>query len=119
VKDSIGIHGNDKAQKLFDWQADFINIQRSVRVPGVKGAYYEDKRAGCSLADCIMSLKLKGTYKQLFHSLDKAKGTGTCYSLSFINRYDMEAREVIHNLTAYLAHHHGTWVYKYFAAEDV
>jgi hypothetical protein len=33
--------------------------------------------------------------------------------------HDMEAREVIHNLAAYLAHHHGTWVYKYFAAEDV
>jgi hypothetical protein len=33
--------------------------------------------------------------------------------------YDMEGREVIHNLAAYLAHHHGTWVYKYFAAEDV
>jgi hypothetical protein len=33
--------------------------------------------------------------------------------------HDMEAREVIHNLAAYLAHHHGTWVYTYFAAEDV
>jgi hypothetical protein len=33
--------------------------------------------------------------------------------------YDMESREVIHNVAAYLAHHHGTWVYKYFAAEDV
>jgi hypothetical protein len=33
--------------------------------------------------------------------------------------YDMEAREAIHNLAAYLAHHNGTWVYKYFAAEDV
>jgi hypothetical protein len=33
--------------------------------------------------------------------------------------YDTEAREVIHNLEAYLAHHHGTWVYKYFEAEDV
>jgi hypothetical protein len=63
VKDSIGIHGMDKSQKLFDRQADFIKIHRSVRVPGVKGAYYEDKRAGCSLADCIMSLKLKGTSK--------------------------------------------------------
>jgi hypothetical protein len=31
----------------------------------------------------------------------------------------MEAREFIHNLEAYLAHHHGSWVYKYFAAEDV
>jgi hypothetical protein len=33
--------------------------------------------------------------------------------------YDMEAREFIHNMEAYLAHHHGTWVCKYFAAEDV
>jgi hypothetical protein len=66
-----------------------------------------------------MSLKWKGKSKQLFHSLDQAKGTGTCYSLSFIDMYDMEAREVIHNLAAYLAHHYGTWVYKYFAAEDV
>jgi hypothetical protein len=33
--------------------------------------------------------------------------------------YEMEAREVIHNLAAYLADHHGVWVYKYFAAEDV
>jgi hypothetical protein len=66
-----------------------------------------------------MSLKSKGTYKQLFHSQDQAKGTGKCYSLGFIDMYDMEAREVIHNLAAYLAHHHGTWVYKYFAAEDV
>jgi hypothetical protein len=33
--------------------------------------------------------------------------------------HDMEAREVIHNLAAYLAHHHGTWVYTYFAAEDI
>jgi hypothetical protein len=90
----------DKAQKLFDRQADFIKIHRSVRVPGVKGAYYEDKRAGCSLADCIMLLKLNGTYNQLFHSLDQAKGTGTCYSLSFIDIYDMEAREIIHNLAA-------------------
>jgi hypothetical protein len=98
VKDSIGFHGRDNAQKLFDQQADFINIYRSVRVPGVKGAYYEDKRAGCSLADCIVSHKSKGTSKQLFHSLDQAKGTGTCYILSFIDMYDMEAREVIHNL---------------------
>jgi hypothetical protein len=30
VKDSIGIHGMDKAQKLFDRQADFIKIHRSV-----------------------------------------------------------------------------------------
>jgi hypothetical protein len=59
VKYSIGIHGMDKAQKLFDRQADFIKIHRSIRVGGVKGAYYEDKRAGCSLADCIMSLKSK------------------------------------------------------------
>jgi hypothetical protein len=81
--------------------------------------YYEDKRAGFSLADCIMSLKWKGTSNQLFHSLDQAKGTGTCYSISFIDMYDMEAREVFQNLAAYLAHHHGTWVYKYFADEDV
>jgi hypothetical protein len=33
--------------------------------------------------------------------------------------YDMEAREVIQNLAAYLAHHHGIWVYKYFVTEDV
>jgi hypothetical protein len=33
--------------------------------------------------------------------------------------YDMEAREVIHNMEENLAHHHGSWVYKYFAAEDV
>jgi hypothetical protein len=89
VKDSIGIHGIDKAQNLFDRQADFIKIHRYVRVPGVKGAYYEDKREGCSLADCIMSLKSKGTYKQIFHSIDQAKGTGTCYSLSLIDMYDM------------------------------
>jgi hypothetical protein len=101
-------NGLDKAQKLFDRKADFVKIHRSVRVPGVKGAYYEDKRAGCSLAYCIMSLKSKGTPKQLFHSLDQAKGTGTCYSISFIYMYDMEARAVIHNLAAYLAHHHGT-----------
>jgi hypothetical protein len=43
VKDSIGIHGMDKAQKLIDRQADFIKIHKSVRVPGVKGAYYEYK----------------------------------------------------------------------------
>jgi hypothetical protein len=110
VKYSIGIHGMDKTQKLFDRQADFIKIHRYILVPGVKGAYYEDKRAGCSLADCIMSLKSKGTSNQLFHSLDQAKGTGTFYSLRFIDMYDIEAREVIHNLTAYLAHHHGTWV---------
>jgi hypothetical protein len=119
VKDSIGIHAMNKAQKLFDRQADFIKIHRSVRVPGVKWVYYEDKRAGCSLADCIMSLKSKGTCKQLFHSLDQSKGTGTCYSISFIDMYDMEAREFIHNLAAYVAHHHDTWVYKYFSAEDV
>jgi hypothetical protein len=70
VKDSIGINVMYKAQKLFDRQADFINIHRSVRVPGVKGAYYEDKRAGCSFTDRIMSLKSKGKSKQLFHSLD-------------------------------------------------
>jgi hypothetical protein len=49
VKESIGIHGMDKAQNLFDRQADFIKIHRSVRVPGVKGAkgvYYEDKGVG-------------------------------------------------------------------------
>jgi hypothetical protein len=119
VKESIKIHGRDKAQKLFDRQSDVIKIHISVQVPGVKGAYYEDKIAGCSLADCIMSLKSKGKSKQLFHSLNQAKGTDTCYSLSFIDMYDMEARKVIHNLAAYLAHHHGSWVYTYFAAEDV
>jgi hypothetical protein len=67
----------DKAQKLFDRQAGFIKIHRSVRVSNVKWAYYEDKQAGCSLADCIMSLKSKGTSKQLFHSLDQAKGSET------------------------------------------
>jgi hypothetical protein len=66
-----------------------------------------------------MSLKSKGTPKQLFHSLDQVKGMGTCYSLSFINMYAMEVREVIHNWAEYLAHHHGSWVYTYFAAEDV
>jgi hypothetical protein len=30
VKDSIGIHGMDKAQKLFDQQADFTKIHKSV-----------------------------------------------------------------------------------------
>jgi hypothetical protein len=74
VKDSIVIHVMDKSQKLFDRQADFIKIHRSIRGPGVKGAYYEDKRAGCSLADCMMSIKSKGTSKQLFHSLDQSKG---------------------------------------------
>jgi hypothetical protein len=93
VNDYIGIHGMDKAQKLFDQQADFIKIHRSVRLPGVKGAYYKDKRVGCSSADCIISLKSKGTSKQLFHSLDQAKGTGTCYSLRFIDMYDMDARD--------------------------
>jgi hypothetical protein len=67
----------------------------------------------------MMSLKSKGTYKQLFHSLDQCKMTGKCYIPSFIDMYDMEEKEVIHNLAAYLAHHHGVWVYKYFAAEDV
>jgi hypothetical protein len=99
-------------------QSNFIKIHKSVRVPGVKGAY-EDKRAGCSLSDCIMSLKSKGTSNQLFHSLDQSKGTGTCYSLSLIDMYDIEARELIHNLAAHFAHHHGIWVYTYFAAEDV
>jgi hypothetical protein len=112
VKDSIGIHGIYKAQKLCDRQADFIKIHRSFRVPGVKGAYYEYKRAWCSLAYCIMSLKSKVTYKQLFHILDQAKGTRTFYSLRFIDMCDMEAREVIHNLAAHLAHNHGIWVYK-------
>jgi hypothetical protein len=111
VKESIGIHGMDKAQKLSYRQADFIKIRRSVRVPGVKGAYYEDKRAGCSLEYCIMSLKSRGTSKQIFHSLDQAKGAGTCYILSLIDMYDMEAREFIHNLEACLAHHRGVWVY--------
>jgi hypothetical protein len=119
VKDSIGIHGIDKAQKLFYQQAEFIKIHRSVRVPGVKGAYYEDNREGCSLADCSMSLKSKVTSNQLFRILDQAKGTGACYILSVIDMYDIEEREVIHNLAAHLAHHHGTWVYKYYAAEDV
>jgi hypothetical protein len=36
-----------------------------------------------------------------------------------MDMYDTEAWEVSHNLAAYLAHHHDTWVYKYFAAEDV
>jgi hypothetical protein len=75
VKDSIGINGMDKAQKIFDQKADFIKIHRFVRVPDVKGAYYEDIIAGCSLADCIMSLKSKGTSKQLFHILDQDKDT--------------------------------------------
>jgi hypothetical protein len=119
VKESIGIHGRDKAQKLLDQQSDFIKIHRSVRGPGVKGAYYQDKRAGCPVIDCIVLLKSKGTSKQLSHSLDQVKGTGTCYSISFIDMYDMEARKVIQNLAAYLAHHHGSWVYKYFADEDV
>jgi hypothetical protein len=92
VKESIGIHGSNKAQKLFDIQADSIKIHISFRVPGVKGVYYEDKQAGCSLADCIMSLKSKVTSKQLYHSLDQAKGTCTCYSIIFIDIYDMEAR---------------------------
>jgi hypothetical protein len=39
VKESIGIHGRDKAKNLLDQQADVINIHRSVRVPGVKGVY--------------------------------------------------------------------------------
>jgi hypothetical protein len=76
MKESIGIRGRDKAQKLFDRQADFIKIHRSVQVPGFKGAYYEDKRTGCSLEDYVMSLKSKGTFKQLFHSLDQAKRNG-------------------------------------------
>jgi hypothetical protein len=32
VKDPNGIHGMDKAQQLFDRQADFIKIHRSGRV---------------------------------------------------------------------------------------
>jgi hypothetical protein len=88
-------------------------------VPGVKGAYYEDNRSGCSVEDCIILLKLKGTSKKLCHNMDQVEGTGTCYSLSLIDMYDMEAREPIHNLAAYLAHHHGSWVYKHFAAEYV
>jgi hypothetical protein len=44
VKESIGIHGRHKAQKLFDLQTDLIKIHRSVQVSGVKGAFYEDKR---------------------------------------------------------------------------
>jgi hypothetical protein len=51
--------------------------------------------------------------------LDQDKGTGKCYIIIFIDMYDMEAREVIHNLAAYLAHHHGIWVYKYIATEYV
>jgi hypothetical protein len=66
-----------------------------------------------------MSLKSTGTSKKIFHSLDQVKGTGTCYSFSFIDMYDMEARDVIHNLSAYLAHHHDSWVYTYVAAEDI
>jgi hypothetical protein len=92
VKDSFGINGMYKAQELFDRQDDFIKIHISVRVPGVKWAYCEDKGAGCSLTYFIMSLKSKGTSKQLFHSLYQAKGKETYYSLSFIHMYDMEAR---------------------------
>jgi hypothetical protein len=48
----------------------------------------------------------------IYHSSTLASGI-------FIDMYEMEPREVIHNLAAYLAHHHGTWVYTYFSAEDV
>jgi hypothetical protein len=37
IKDSIGIHGSDKVQNLFDQQADLTKIQIYVQVPGVKG----------------------------------------------------------------------------------
>jgi hypothetical protein len=119
AKSFIGIHGRDKAHKLMDLQADFIKVHRSVRVPGVKGGYYEDSIAGYSVVDCIILLKSKGTLKQLFHSLDQVKGTDTCYSLNFIDICDIEAMEVTHNLAAYVVHHHGSWVYKYFSDEDV
>jgi hypothetical protein len=67
VKYSIGVHGIDKAQKLFDRQADFIKIHRSVRVPGVKGTYYEDKGAGCSLEDCTIHVsQIEGYIKTIF-----------------------------------------------------
>jgi hypothetical protein len=37
VKDTIGIHGRDKSQKLLDRQADFIKMHRSVRAQVSKG----------------------------------------------------------------------------------
>jgi hypothetical protein len=72
-----GIHGRDNAQKLFDRQAGFTKIYRSVRVPGVKGEYYEDSISVCLLADFIMPLKSKVTSKQLLRSLNQAKRIGT------------------------------------------
>jgi hypothetical protein len=63
--------------------------------------------------------QIEGNIQATIYSLDQAKGTGTCYSLSFIDITDMIAMEVIHNLAAYLELHHVSWVYKYFAAEDV
>jgi hypothetical protein len=36
LKESIGIHGRDKTQKIMDQQVYFIKIHRSVQVPGVK-----------------------------------------------------------------------------------
>jgi hypothetical protein len=46
VKESIGIHGKDKAKKLCDRQADSIKIHRSVRIPGVKGRIMRIKEQG-------------------------------------------------------------------------
>jgi hypothetical protein len=94
ANESIGIPDRDKAQKLLDRQAGFIKIHRSVRAPGIKGAYYEDKQSGCSVTDCVMAFKSRVTSNQLFISLDQVKGSGTFYSLSFIDMYDMEVSTI-------------------------
>jgi hypothetical protein len=119
MKESIGINWKDKAQKILDLEVDLIKINRSVQVPGLKRAYYVDKQAGYLVAGCIMALISKVKSKQMFHSLDQPKGSGTCYSLSVIDMYDMEAREAIHNLAAYLGHHSDIWVCTYFTAVDL
>jgi hypothetical protein len=77
VKYSIGIHGMDKAQKLFDRQADFIKIHISVQVPGVKGAYYEDKRVRgdpWQIVSCLSNRRVNPN--NFFIAWTKPKGKG-------------------------------------------
>jgi hypothetical protein len=108
IRDATGLATGRQCEHPHERHNAFNEILESIPVFAQQDVYTFDVRARETLTDGIMAMTHTKTGRQLFHSLNQPRGPDSTYRLSYILSHSEEA-----------AHQRVTWVYKYFAIEDV
>jgi hypothetical protein len=100
IWDVTGLPMKEQCEHLHARQKAFGEILELHPVYALQDAYTFDTRSREILADGFMAMKHSNSGRQLFHSLDQPRGSGSNYRLTFIQSHGEEAGEAIDYLAA-------------------